>query len=141
MAKTEDGLTDKQRAFVREYLADNNGTQAAIRAGYSPNGAEVQAHRLLSNAKIRALVDASLKKADSAALNSRQITKERLLEMAEAIYNGAMSAEQFSAATGAVKELGVLSGERVEKSEATIVSHEDRLTAIKERVNERRTTH
>ena len=29
-------LTAKQAAFVREYLIDSNGTQAAIRAGYSP---------------------------------------------------------------------------------------------------------
>ena len=28
-------LTDKQRAFVAEYLVDLNATQAAIRAGYS----------------------------------------------------------------------------------------------------------
>ena len=28
-------LTDKQQAFVREYLVDLNATQAAIRAGYS----------------------------------------------------------------------------------------------------------
>jgi phage terminase small subunit len=27
-------LTEKQRLFVREYLTDRNGTQAAIRAGY-----------------------------------------------------------------------------------------------------------
>lgn len=35
MARREDGLTDKQWAFVQEYLIDLNATQAAIRAGYS----------------------------------------------------------------------------------------------------------
>ena len=44
-------LNPRQAAFVREYLVDLNGTQAAIRAGYSPNGADVQAIRLLGNAK------------------------------------------------------------------------------------------
>lgn len=34
-----DGLTDKQSAFVREYMVDLNATQAAIRAGYSPDTA------------------------------------------------------------------------------------------------------
>lgn len=29
------GLTDKQKAFVAEYLVDLNATQAAVRAGYS----------------------------------------------------------------------------------------------------------
>ncbi|MCG5235297.1 terminase small subunit [Xanthobacter oligotrophicus] len=32
-------MTPKQRVFVREYLIDLNGTQAAIRAGYSPRTA------------------------------------------------------------------------------------------------------
>lgn len=47
-------LTPKQEAFCREYLIDLNGKQAAIRAGYSPKTAEVQASRLLSNAKVQA---------------------------------------------------------------------------------------
>lgn len=33
-------LTDKQAAFCREYLIDLNGTQAAIRAGYSEKTAK-----------------------------------------------------------------------------------------------------
>ena len=54
-------LTPKQARFVEEYLIDLNGKQAAIRAGYSPGTAEVQASRLLRNAKVRfALEDAML---------------------------------------------------------------------------------
>lgn len=34
-------LTDKQRAFVQEYLLDLNATQASIRAGYSEKTARV----------------------------------------------------------------------------------------------------
>jgi len=34
-----DDLTDKQRLFCHEYLKDLNGTQSAIRAGYSENTA------------------------------------------------------------------------------------------------------
>lgn len=34
-------LTDKQQAFVNEYLIDLNATQAAIRAGYSEKTAAV----------------------------------------------------------------------------------------------------
>tara|TARA_R110000787_G_scaffold39208_1_gene98456 strand:- start:694 stop:1077 length:384 start_codon:yes stop_codon:yes gene_type:complete len=47
-----DKLTAKQLKFTREYAKDGNGTQAAIRAGYSPNSADVEASRLLVNAKI-----------------------------------------------------------------------------------------
>ncbi len=36
-------LTLKQQCFVDEYLIDLNGTQAAIRSGYSPKAAEQQA--------------------------------------------------------------------------------------------------
>lgn len=32
-------LTNKQVRFVEEYLVDLNGTQAAVRAGYSQTGA------------------------------------------------------------------------------------------------------
>lgn len=41
-------LTDKQEAFVREYLVDLNGTQAAIRAGYSEKTARQIAAENLS---------------------------------------------------------------------------------------------
>lgn len=41
-------LTDKQRLFCHEYLKDLNGTQAAIRAGYSENSAQEIASENLS---------------------------------------------------------------------------------------------
>ena len=40
-------LNDRQRRFVIEYVIDSNGTQAAIRAGYSPNCAAQTAFDLL----------------------------------------------------------------------------------------------
>ncbi|AGC46929.1 IS21 family transposition helper protein [Myxococcus stipitatus DSM 14675] len=40
-------LTAKLRAFVREYLLDSKGTQAAVRVGYSKHSAEVAASKLL----------------------------------------------------------------------------------------------
>lgn len=49
-------LTVKQEAFAREYIVDLNGKLAAIRAGYSPNGAEVTASKLLTVTKVKALV-------------------------------------------------------------------------------------
>lgn len=50
----ERDLTDRQKAFIREYLVDLVATQAAIRAGYSPKTAEQQGNRLLGNAKVAA---------------------------------------------------------------------------------------
>lgn len=61
-------LEEKQKAFCREYLVDLNGTQAAIRAGYSKKAAKEQASRLLTKANIQAeiklLVDAAAKRND-----------------------------------------------------------------------------
>lgn len=48
------GLNEKQAKFVAEYLVDLNGKQAAIRAGYSVNGAEVTASKLLRHPKVSA---------------------------------------------------------------------------------------
>ena len=56
------GLTARQARFVKEYLVDLNGTQAAIRAGYAVSGADVQAVRLLGNARVKAAVDAGAAK-------------------------------------------------------------------------------
>lgn len=45
-------LTEKQKRFVEEYLIDLNATQAAIRAGYSPNRASEQGHQLLQKTTV-----------------------------------------------------------------------------------------
>lgn len=42
-------LTAKQQRFVDEYLIDLNATQAAIRAGYSPNGINKRVSRMMAN--------------------------------------------------------------------------------------------
>src|SRR5271165_758583 len=49
-----DSLTFKQKNFCIEYLKDHNGTQAAIRAGYSAHTANEQAARLLAKVSVRA---------------------------------------------------------------------------------------
>jgi phage terminase small subunit len=48
------GLNEKQKQFCEEFIIDFNGTQAAVRAGYSPNTANEQAARLLANVNIQA---------------------------------------------------------------------------------------
>jgi len=46
-------LTAQQSRFVDEYLIDLNGTQAAIRAGYSAKTANVKAAQLLAKVNIQ----------------------------------------------------------------------------------------
>jgi len=50
-------MTRKQAAFCREYVIDYNATQAAIRAGFSKNGAAVTGDRLLRKSNISAFID------------------------------------------------------------------------------------
>lgn len=53
-------MNQKQERFVEEYLIDLNGTQAAIRAGYSPKTANEQASRMLANVNIRARIEKAM---------------------------------------------------------------------------------
>jgi phage terminase small subunit len=46
-------LTAKQQAFCIEYLKDRNGTQAAIRAGYSEASAKEQAAKLMRHPLVK----------------------------------------------------------------------------------------
>jgi phage terminase small subunit len=68
-------LTPKQQRFIQEYLIDLNGTQAAIRAGYSARTANEQGSRLLANASVRT----ALAEAQEALSKATGITAERVL--------------------------------------------------------------
>ena len=54
MAKQDNQLTAKQKLFCEFIVRGVSGTQSAIKAGYSTNGASTQAIRLLANAMIQA---------------------------------------------------------------------------------------
>lgn len=49
-------VSDKRSRFIDEYLVDSNGTQAAIRSGYSVKTAASQSSRLLKDVKVQALL-------------------------------------------------------------------------------------
>lgn len=59
--KTE--LNPKQISFCEQYIIDFNGTQAAIRAGYSAKTANAQSTRLLTNVYIQQYISGLQKKA------------------------------------------------------------------------------
>ena len=70
-------LSAKRQRFVDEYCVDFNGTQAAIRAGYSANSANMQAARLLANDNIRkALDEKRLEIAESSKLKVSDVIDE-----------------------------------------------------------------
>lgn len=55
-----DKLTEKQKRFCDEYLIDLNGTQAAIRAGYSEKTAKQIANENLTKPYLREYIDKRL---------------------------------------------------------------------------------
>lgn len=50
-------LTHRQRRFCEEYSLDFNGAAAAVRAGYSTNYPDRQAHQLLKNKGVSTYID------------------------------------------------------------------------------------
>lgn len=69
-------LTPRQQRFAEEYLVDLNGKRAAIRAGYSPKGAEVTASKLLIVPKVAA----AIAKAQAKRAERTHITQDRVLQ-------------------------------------------------------------
>ena len=53
-------MTKKQKQFVEEYLIDLNATQAAIRAGYSPDTAQQMGSENLSKPVIKNAIDKAM---------------------------------------------------------------------------------
>lgn len=81
--------------FCREYLVDLNGTQAAIRAGYSENTANEQAAQLLAKLSIKeyvqSLMDERAKRVDITAdyvLNTIQEVTERCKQGVPVLVDG-----------------------------------------------------
>lgn len=68
-------LTEKQKKFVAEYQVDLNGTQAAIRAGYSPRRAETTAVEL----RKLSWVSEAIEKQTEAALHKAGVRRDKVL--------------------------------------------------------------
>ena len=70
-------LTDKQKAFVEEYLLDLNATQACIRAGYSPQTAMEQGYQLLQKTSVqKAISTAMAERSKRTGINQDRIVQE-----------------------------------------------------------------
>lgn len=81
--KDAETLTMKQRMFCDEYLIDMNGTQAAIRAGYSVGCATSQASRMLSMPKIHQYLETKRRKLEIKTEMSAQYVLQNLKDVAE----------------------------------------------------------
>lgn len=83
MTNEIDKLNIKQRLFVSEYMKDLNGKQAAIRAGYKPDNAEVIASRLLTHVKVAEEIEKATRAKEARALVSASWVVQNLKEIVE----------------------------------------------------------
>ena len=81
-------MTPKQTRFVQEYLLDLNATQAAIRAGYSANNANVTGPRLLGNVGVAA----AIAEAQTALSERAELTEDWIIEELKTVYGASMEA-------------------------------------------------
>ena len=95
-------LTPKQAQFVQEYLVDLNGTQAAIRAGYSQRGATVQASWLLANPKVQLAVQQAV----VARVERTQIDQDWVLDNLRQNMLGAIAEGDRQSANRALELIG-----------------------------------
>lgn len=84
MALNKNGLTPKQMRFCEEYMIDMNGTQAAIRAGYSERTANEQASQLLAKLNIQA----EIQRRTEAIHDSKVADAKEVMEYLTAVLRG-----------------------------------------------------
>ncbi len=108
-------LTDKQQRFVDEYLIDSNATQAAIRAGYSPDSAR----QLGSDTLSKPYIQDAIAEGRAKIVERNAITIDDLINELEQARTAAMTAEtaQSSAAVAATMGKAKMLGFLVDKAE------------------------
>ena len=74
-------MNEKQVRFCEEYIIDHNATQAAIRAGYSPKTAGVQACELLKNPNIQEKIQELSEKVTTSAIASAEEVLEHFTKV------------------------------------------------------------
>jgi phage terminase small subunit len=96
-------LSDKQCAFVAEYLVDLNATQASIRAGYSRNTAkQIGTENLAKPAIAEAIQEALVRRSERT-----EIKADYVLRQAVKLHERCMQDDEFNAA-GAAKALQLI---------------------------------
>ena len=96
-----DGLTDKQRKFVEEYLKTWNASQAALTAGYTGNNARWQASALLKKPHILQAIHAK-QKADA---DANDVSRGRVVRELSSVGFAKVSKVTEKGKIAALKEL------------------------------------
>ena len=112
----------RHERFAQALSAGKSAKDAYTSAGYSPsdsNGAWLARKEAISN-RVEEINNGKFErqqKVEAAAAERSTITRAGLIEMAKEVYVQAKESGQSAAAVAALKEIGVLSGIRIERSE------------------------
>lgn len=98
----EKRLSERQKAFVREYLVDLNASAAAVRAGYSKRCCAQVGHRLLLQTNVAAAVREALDRRAREAEDSAAAVLRDLLDL----YRRALGDSDYRAAVKALELRG-----------------------------------
>lgn len=124
-------LTAKQQRFIEEYLVDLNATQAAIRAGYSPQSAYSIGQENMKKPVIKNAIDKAMaERSKRTGINQDRILTELakigflnpvdVIDMDEATIRGDANREDTAAiASVKVKTIPTEAGEIVEREVKT----------------------
>ena len=135
----QDGLTDKQRVFVKIY-SENEGrltpTECARQAGYNEGGANVVASQLLNGKRFPKVVDAIIKKRAEIEKTHEVKLNKHVQELAR-LREKSLSEKSYSAAVNAERLRGQAAGLYIDRKEirtGTIdsMSREEVLKQLKE---------
>lgn len=135
------GLSAQQRRFADLVLSGETQINAHRLAGYkgkTDNARAASASEILRNPNVSAYMAEQTK----GAAEKAQIDLQWLITEAVEVYTAAKNDAAYGPAFVGIKEISILTGNRVEKTEQTVIQHEDRLALAREKLNERRpTTH
>jgi len=99
-------LTPKEARFARELPTADSATDAAIKAGYAPTSAHVQASRAIRKDKVVKAVAKQQAKLEKASAYTREEWEQRLKEEAE----GSKTDTSSNARIAALQTLGKANG-------------------------------
>ena len=105
-SKEPRGLTLRQKKFVKFYVESGNGTEAAIKAGYSENCASVIASENLKKPKVERAIKEEERRIDA----EHEVSIGWRLEMLKAIVQEGASGSSLSAAVSALAEINRMTG-------------------------------
>ena len=112
----EKKLTAKQERFCREYIIDYNGTQAAIRSGYSENTAQEIASENLS----KPIIKSKIETLQAEIAKKLDITTEFLTNELLENHKLARKEKKINDSNKAIELVGRLHGKFTEKLEVEV---------------------